>query len=227
MFNIPDHSNRNRVIRNYQNGIKLWAGGRIENNLVWGQGNSALWLGTFHSNLEVINNTIAYNMWDPIYSGRNWAVSVGYPEEIVALPEVELLLANNIFAFNTSPDVGDPTGLYFGPGVKISEHHNLYFSSEDGEITAEFLDREFSRQDIIGGKWMEHTGQGQGDILNEPLFISGWPQVDLRLQPDSPAMDAGDNSVCPAVDVLGNSRPVDGNSDGDVVCDIGAYEIQE
>jgi hypothetical protein len=54
---------RNRVIRNYQNGIKLWAGGRIENNAVWGQGNSAMWIGTFHSILEVVNNTIASNMW--------------------------------------------------------------------------------------------------------------------------------------------------------------------
>jgi len=24
--------------------IKLWAGGRMENNLVWGQGNSAIWI---------------------------------------------------------------------------------------------------------------------------------------------------------------------------------------
>ena len=136
-------------MRNYQNGIKLWAGGLIESNLVWGQGNSALWLGTFDSRLEVVNNTIAYNMWDPAYSGRNWTFSAGYPEEIVTLPEVELLLVNNIFAFNTGPEVGDPTGLYLGPGVTITEHHNLYFSHEEGEITAEYLDREFMRQEMF------------------------------------------------------------------------------
>ena len=38
---------RNRVMRNHLNGIKLWAEGRIDNNVVWWQGSSALWVGTF------------------------------------------------------------------------------------------------------------------------------------------------------------------------------------
>jgi len=218
---------RSRVIRNYQNGIKLWAGGRIENNVVWGQGNSALWLGTFHSKLEVVNNTIAFNMWNPVFSGRNWAFSAGYPEEIVDLPQVELSLVNNIFAYNTGPDVGDPTGIYLGPGVTITEHHNLYFSREDGEIIAEFLNTEFTRQDLVDGTWTDRTGQGQSDLTNDPLFISGWPQVDLHLKPASPGIDAGDNTFCPAVDYVGVSRPVDGNNDGNAICDIGAYEWQK
>ncbi len=215
---------RNQVFRNYQNGIKLWAGGRLENNLVWGQGNSALWLGTFHSTLEVVNNTIAYNMWDPAYSGRNWAFSAGYPEDIVALPQVDLLLVNNIFAYNTGPELGDPSGLYLGPGVTLSERNNLYYSFEEGEITAEYLEAEFTRGDLADGSWTARTGQGQNDLTVDPLFLSGWPQVDLRLQGGSPAIDAGDNAFCPNDDALGAQRPVDGNSDGSAVCDVGAYE---
>jgi hypothetical protein len=218
---------RNEVARNHQNGIKLWAGGRVENNLVWGQGNCALWLGTFHSKLEVVNNTIAFNMWDSIYSGRNWAFSAGYPEETVASPQVELLLVNNIFAYNTGPEVGDPTGIYLGPGARISEQHNLYFSNEYGEITAEFLDAEFTRQDIADGRWAALSGQGQNDLAEAPLFTSGWPQVDLRLLPGSPGIDAGDAASCPAEDQRGNARPADGDGDGAAVCDIGAYEWNE
>jgi len=218
---------RNQVVRNRQNGIKLWAGGLIENNVVWGGGNSVLWLGTLDSILEVVNNTIAFNMWDPAYSGRNWTLSAGYPEDIVLLPQVDLTLVNNIFAFNSGPELGDPTGLFLGPGVALTEYNNLYFSNEYGEITAEYLDREFTRQEISDGTWTSVTGQGLGDVLLDPFFFSGWPQVDLRLLPDSPAIDAGDNGYCPEVDYLGNLRPLDGDQDGQAVCDIGAYEWVE
>jgi hypothetical protein len=216
---------RNRVVRNHLNGIKLWAGGRIENNIVWGQGNSAIWAGTFHSNLEVINNTVAYNMWDASFSERNWAFVVGYPEEIDE-PQVDLLLVNNIFAFNVGPQVGDPTGLYLGSGVNLTEHHNLYFSRVDEEITAEFLGFEVSRQSIAEGNWQDRSGQGSDDLAVDPLFLSSFPDVNLQLQPGSPAIDAGDQRVCPSTDAFGISRPVDGEGDGQAACDIGAIEVE-
>lgn len=217
---------RNRVIRNVQNGIKLWAGGRIENNIVWGQGNSALWLGTFHGQVELINNTVAYNMWDPAISGRNWSVSIGYPEEIVALPHVEVVMVNNIFAFNTGPQVGDPTGIYLGPGVTLTEHHNLYFSRGDGEITLEAKDREFTREELAGGVWSEQTRQGMQDLTQDPRFLSGWPSVDVSPDRESPAIDAGSNEYCPADDLFGHPRPVDGDMDRAEDCDLGAIEAR-
>jgi hypothetical protein len=213
---------RNRVVRNRLNGIKLWAGGRMENNVVWGQGNAAVWAGTFTSTLEMVNNTVAYNMWDTDYSARNWAVVAGYPEALAA-PPVALTLVNNIFAFNADPTDGGPTGVYLGPGVSlVREGHNLYYSRADGEITAEFVsgrDADFSRAEIADGTWASYSGQGQNDLTADPLFASGWPGVDLRLQESSPAVDAGSAEGAPMEDASHHPR--------DAQPDLGAYERWE
>jgi len=48
---------------------------------------------------------------------------------------------------------------------------------------------------------------------------------DLHLQNGSPAVDTGLTSVvCPATDLDGTTRPIDGDLDGSAECDMGAYE---
>jgi CSLREA domain-containing protein len=61
------------------------------------------------------------------------------------------------------------------------------------------------------------------------------PTADPRLGPltggvypllsDSPAIDTGTNTGCPATDQLGTARPVDGDATPGAVCDIGAIEF--
>ncbi|MBN1437918.1 MAG: right-handed parallel beta-helix repeat-containing protein [Anaerolineales bacterium] len=185
---------RNRVVRNHLNGIKLWAGGLMEDNIIWGQGNSAVWVGVFPSTVDVLHNTVAYNMWDLSFSQRNWSFVAGYPEEMDS-PSVQLTLLSNIFAFNAGPLEGGPTGIYLGPGVVLlHEGDNVFYSRADGEITAEFAtgrDADFTRAEITDGTWAAFTGFGEGDLTVDPLFLSGWPDADLRLHADSPAAGRG------------------------------------
>jgi hypothetical protein len=49
---------------------------------------------------------------------------------------------------------------------------------------------------------------------------------DLRIQPDSPCLDTGDNLApnLPATDIIGNGRVIDGDGDGNAIVDMGAYE---
>ncbi|MCI0397112.1 MAG: right-handed parallel beta-helix repeat-containing protein [Chloroflexi bacterium] len=68
-----------------------------------------------------------------------------------------------------------------------------------------------------------------GDLSNTnpllgPLLNNGGPTPTHALQPSSPAIDTADNGPCPSTDQRGFPRPVDGNGDTTVVCDIGAYE---
>lgn len=68
-----------------------------------------------------------------------------------------------------------------------------------------------------------------GDLSNiNPLLgalaDNGGPTATHALSAGSPAIDAADNTGCPATDQRGVVRPVDGNGDTVAVCDIGAFE---
>ena len=209
---------RNRVVGNHLQGIKLWSGGRMENNVVWGQGINPVMLGAHPGTYEVVNNTIAYNMYDPDYSERDYSFVAAYPAT-ASSPAIQLTLVNNIFASNTGPELGTPTGIYLGEGVQLTEHHNLYWSRDDGEIEAEFVsghDPWFTRAEITDGTWATVTGQGQGNVTADPLFVSDWSEVDPHLQAGSPAVDAGSVEGAPSDDAEGRPR--------DATPDIGAYE---
>jgi len=73
------------------------------------------------------------------------------------------------------------------------------------------------------------TGSAAGDILGkdpqlEALTLAGAATYLHPLSATSPAVDAGDPAVCPGGDQHNRLRPMDGNSDGTAVCDIGAFE---
>jgi hypothetical protein len=69
-----------------------------------------------------------------------------------------------------------------------------------------------------GAGWDASLGIDAGGNLDaDPLFVDA-SSGDLHLQPDSPAIDTGDLSVCPSMDLDGTPRPQG------VGCDMGAYE---
>lgn len=213
---------RNRVVRNHLMGIKLWAGGRMENNVVWGQGLTPVVVGKYPGTYEVVNNSIAFNMYAD-FSERDYSLVAGYPNDDTGIPpEITLTMVNNIIAFNTGPNIGDgPTGIFLGPKVRLTAGHNLFFSREDGEIQAEFVSRTekvFSRAEILDGTWAKASGQGAGDIAMDPQFTAPWPNVDLRLSAGSPAADAGADALVPPTDIAGTARPQG------AAPSIGAYE---
>jgi CSLREA domain-containing protein len=62
------------------------------------------------------------------------------------------------------------------------------------------------------------------DPLLGALQDNGGLTLTRALSSGSPAIDAGNNAVCPASDQRGVARPTDGDGDGTAACDMGAYE---
>jgi predicted outer membrane repeat protein len=74
---------------------------------------------------------------------------------------------------------------------------------------------------------------GTGDLPNTSalplgsLRNNGGPTFTCALLPGSPAIDAGDNTDAPSTDQRGLPRIADGDGNGSLLADIGAYERQK
>lgn len=197
----------NRVFRNRMTGIKVWSGGIIENNQLAGMGNAPVDIGAHPGIYEFVNNVVAFNMQNPDYAVRNYSFVAAYPDDETGVSAaMDLTMLNNIFAFNSSDEMGGPTGMYLGEGVNlVLEGYNCFFSRDDGEIQAEFVQGEtwFSRERINNGEWASATGQGAGNITVNPHFADSL-LFDLRLKSSSPCINAG--HPAPAYNDVDGSR---------------------
>ena len=141
--------------------------------------------------LSIVNSTITGN--SATSSGGGIYRSNGGP------PFGSITLRNTIIAGNTSGIAGQGNCV----GVDFANPTSLGHNLEDTDT----------------------CGLNQpGDLKNAtsllgPLQDNGGPTATQALLPGSPAIDAGDNTGCPASDQRGALRP------GGSACDIGAFEL--
>jgi CSLREA domain-containing protein len=113
-----------------------------------------------------------------------------------------------------------------GPGALIVINHSIF--ADNGEETCGGLGGYTS----IGHNLEDADSCGLGstgdlpdtDPLLGPLQDNGGPTWTHALLEGSPAIDGG-GKVCPELDQRGYERPVDGDSNGSLLCDIGAFEF--
>jgi hypothetical protein len=77
--------------------------------------------------------------------------------------------------------------------------------------------------------WVDPPYPSAHNLLQDPQLTGPFTGSTYGLVPTegSPAIDGGNDTVCPTVDIRGLPRPADGDGDGNAVCDMGAYEWRD
>ena len=173
----------------------------------------------------IVNNIAVFTITNSTISD-NAAYSYG-GMQVIGIAQTTIL--NSTIAYNQKTS-GSGTGGIGNSSDATMRIKNSIVAGNDGF------------QCLLSGTWISEgynissdsrcgfnqTGDMQNtDPLLGPLADYGGATLTRALMPGSPAIDAGDNVGCPAVDQRGVERPVDGDNDGTPVCDIGSYEARQ
>ena len=191
-----------------------------------------------------INNDSALTISDTTFSGNrtnsSWGGAIHNSGTVT--------LTNSTFS-NNSASFGNGGAIYNGPGSTVMLTNSTLSGNSalaGGGIYTDNLSSTYLINSIIanslngndcsflniqgihasGTNLIEDGSCGvAGVIAGDPLLgaLTGNPAY-FPLLPGSPAMDVGDDCLCPVTDQRGVSRPLDGNGDGTANCDIGSFE---
>jgi hypothetical protein len=151
-------------------GVKLWQNASVQNCLVYGNARGIATMPVLRGTVVgVLNCTIAYN------NGIGLALTHS---------SYSVSLVNNIVA-------GAFKAVQYGSSVSLSESHNIFFRTTlyDAVIVPLGSSR-FSDHDINLGTWAALSGQGQGTLAVDPLFVDP-ANGDFHVAPTSPAVGRG------------------------------------
>jgi hypothetical protein len=154
-------------------------------------------------------------MVEPLLGGSDTSEPGQVPE-----PQPTLLLKNCIIAQNeadTAPDIFDSWWDEYGMEGGIVSHGCNLIGDDEG---FSLVYASGAPDDVFGA-----------DPMLEALGDNGGPTETMALRSGSPAIDAVEEGRCRTVDgdpvdedQRGETRPMNGDREGAVLCDIGAYE---
>ena len=232
LVNTAVHGNTARFVGGIVNTGQLTiAGSTISNND--GEGG-----GIVNDNtLAVLNSTISGNQAFGLNQAGGITNSASLAPIIIPAVQLTNVTVSGNLAPTTQSGAGGISSEAGGSFVIVNSLIAANHGNESGTATPDCMGSITSN----GHNLIEDTTGctllgGDGDILGaDPLLgdlaDNGGPTLTHALLDGSPAIDAGDDTVCSAqpvggVDQRGVSRPQDGDGDSAPVCDIGAFELE-
>lgn len=195
---------------NLEAGIRVATGasGTIVNNVIARSG-VGIYIFTSSGGLDIVSNTFVDNENFGIVFPLGYTISKIW-NNIVTGSEYGIYASGSY-----DPD---RTG-YVGQFLEMD--YNLFWGNSVSDYYA-FLQ-------TCGLNGCEGSNSGPFDPLPGTSEVHADPRINpvFKLLADSPAIDAGDNEICPDTDIDSHLRPYDGDDppDGFADCDIGAVEF--
>jgi predicted outer membrane repeat protein len=137
-----------------------------------------------------------------------------------------ITVTNNTFAGNSALLEGG--GLYNSLGLLRTTNSIFLEGASGGSCWGEIIDggHNIDSGDTCGFD-PANGSLPDTDPLLRPLRDNGGPTWTHAMRQNSPVIDAANPLSCPATDQRGAPRPYDGDGDGEPVCDIGSYELDD
>jgi beta-glucanase (GH16 family) len=230
----------------WQGGGGIYTGGGATLNLIDSSvtNNQARWSGGglysyFNTTTTIVRSTISGNVSNDVGGGfrslgnvsitnstLSGNTSTGWHGGAIFHTNGAMEIGSSTIANNIGPDFA-PSAIFLGsfdatvPSLKLTNTiitGNQWYACEQHAAGQVSLTSGGHNLVQDGSCSPAASDQVVGDARIGPLANNGGPTLTHALLPDSPALDAGDDTACPATDQRGVARPQGAH------CDIGSYE---